>query len=166
MPTAFCQTATIKNSGLEVATWAGDKTGGSKPLSRLLCQKTQTSSSKDQTEGFAFLPQISWSGGPKVTVFKLRWGTGRRQNTGLDLIFGCGYLVEFYWQRNYNPWSSPNCPGSKQGYKSSTFPPWIWLWRSMGKEALLESGTAMAGGYPKDLLACQKHLHYSCSGSG
>ena len=131
MPTAFCQTATIKNSGLEVATWAGDKTGGSKPLSRLLCQKTQTSSSKDQTEGFAFLPQISWSGGPKVTVFKLRWGTGRRQNTGLDLIFGCGYLVEFYWQRNYNPWSSPNCPGSKQGYKSSTFPPWIWLWRSV-----------------------------------
>ena len=126
MPIAFCQTAAIRNSGLEVAAWAGDKTGGSKPLSRLLCQKTRTSSSKDQTEGVALLPQTSWSGGPKVTIFKLRWGTGRTENTGLDQTFGCGYSVEFYWQRNYNPWSAPNCPRSKQGYRSSTVPPWIW----------------------------------------
>ena len=166
MPTAFCQTAAIKNSGLEVATWAGDKTGGSKPLSRLLCQKTQTSSSKDQTEGFAFLPQISWSGGPKVTVFKLRWGIGRRCNTGLDLIFGCGYLVEFYWQRNYNPWSSPNCPGSKQGYKKLYIPTLDMAMKVNGQGGPPREWDCDGSGYPKDLLACQKHRHYSCSGSG
>ena len=138
MPTAsVLQTAAIKSSGLEVAALAGDKAGAASHFQDFSARKCKRVAPKIRLWVLPSHPNflVRWSQSFYLQVEKKhRQSTEHRSRPDLRLWVLGGILLA----EKPQPWAPPNFPRSKQGYKSSVAPPWMWPGRSVGKESLPE----------------------------